>query len=185
MLRNPPGRLSVGPVGPLLKPHRRRLLGGGVCMLVVCGLLAHPCWRLAGRSADSRRCGGGDFPTVLRVTCKAPGRCFCCRNLAQFGQDTPAWPARPCRSARPCAASFCSPACKAEFGALEKLSPAISPMRLTEDAERVGEVIYKTIQDMHPPSLPAAGGVFFATWSSWIGSCRWPPCCWPRWWRPC
>ncbi|MGB7563982.1 MAG: ABC transporter ATP-binding protein, partial [Prochlorococcaceae cyanobacterium] len=69
---------------PLLKPYRRNLVAGGLCMLVfvVCWpLLA---W-LAGQLIPA--IGAGDFPRVLRVVGQALA-VFMVQKLAQFGQDT-------------------------------------------------------------------------------------------------
>ncbi|MGB7565992.1 MAG: ABC transporter ATP-binding protein, partial [Prochlorococcaceae cyanobacterium] len=54
-----------------------------------------------------------------------------------------------------------------EFGALEKLSSGDLTYRLTEDADRVGEVIYKTIQDTTPSLLQLVvvfGYMVFLDW---------------------
>jgi ATP-binding cassette subfamily B protein len=51
-----------------------------------------------------------------------------------------------------------------EFGALEKLSAGDLTYRLTEDADRVGEVIYKTIQDTTPSLLQLIAVLGYMVW---------------------
>jgi ATP-binding cassette subfamily B protein len=54
-----------------------------------------------------------------------------------------------------------------EFGALEKLSAGDLTYRLTEDADRVGEVIYKTIQDSTPSLLQLIAVFGFMVFLDW------------------
>jgi ATP-binding cassette subfamily B protein len=51
-----------------------------------------------------------------------------------------------------------------DFGALEKLSAGDLTYRLTEDADRVGEVIYKTIQDTTPSLLQLVAVLGYMLW---------------------
>ena len=73
-------------------------------------------------------------------------------------------------------------ACSAGIWSLETLSAGDLTYRLTEDADRIGEVIYKNIQETVPSILQLV--VMFGYMIRWTGSCRWPRCCWPHWW-PC
>jgi ATP-binding cassette subfamily B protein len=54
-----------------------------------------------------------------------------------------------------------------DFGALEKLSAGDLTYRLTEDADRVGEVIYKTIQDTTPSALQLVVVLGYMVWLDW------------------
>jgi ATP-binding cassette subfamily B protein len=54
-----------------------------------------------------------------------------------------------------------------EFGALEKLSSGDLTYRLTEDADRVGEVVYKTIQDTTPSLLQLVAVFGYMVFLDW------------------
>jgi ATP-binding cassette subfamily B protein len=147
---------------PLLKPYRRNLVAGGLCMIVfvICWpLLA---W-LAGQLIPA--IGAGDFPRVLRVVGQALA-VFMVQKLAQFGQDTLlADPAL--QVSQDLRRQLFARLQRLEFGALEKLSSGDLTYRLTEDADRVGEVIYKTIQDTTPSLLQLVvvfGYMVFLDW---------------------
>ena len=133
---------------PLLRPYRARLLAGGVCMLLFVGS-----WPLLAMQAGQLipAIGDGDFPRVLRVIVLSL-TIFFVQKLAQFGQDTLlAAPALHVTQAlrRQTFARLQ----RLEFGALEKLSAGDLTYRLTEDADRIGEVIYKNIQETIPSIL--------------------------------
>ncbi len=133
---------------PKLAPHRRELIWGGICMFVYVS-----CWpilaALAGKLIPA--IGAGDVPIVLKTIGKAL-IVFLVQKSAQFGQDI----------------LFANPALKisqnlredifkrlqkVEIQSIEKLSSGDIAYRFTEDADRVGEVIYKTIQDTTPSLL--------------------------------
>ena len=166
--------LAPSPAGfrrlwPLLKPHRRQLLAGGLCMLVFVACWPLLAW-LAGQLIPA--IGAGDFGKVLQTVAAALA-VFLVQKLAQFGQDTLlADPAL--RVSQDLRRQLFARLQQLDFGALEKLSAGDLTYRLTEDADRVGDVIYKTIQDSTPS----------ATCSGSTGPWPWPPCCWPPWW-PC
>jgi len=133
---------------PLLRPYRARLLAGGVCILLFVGS-----WPLLAMQAGQLipAIGDGDFPRVLRVIVLSL-TIFFVQKLAQFGQDTLlAAPALHVTQAlrRQTFARLQ----RLEFGALEKLSAGDLTYRLTEDADRIGEVIYKNIQETIPSIL--------------------------------
>ena len=133
---------------PLLRPYRARLLAGGVCILLFVGS-----WPLLAMQAGQLipAIGEGDFPRALRVIVLAL-TIFFVQKLAQFGQDTLlAAPALHVTQAlrRQTFARLQ----RLEFGALEKLSAGDLTYRLTEDADRIGEVIYKNIQETIPSIL--------------------------------
>ena len=159
--------LAFSPAGfrgllPLLLPHRRRLWAGGACMLVFVACWPLLAW-LAGQLIPA--IGAGDFPTVLRVISQALA-VFLLQKLAQFGQDTLlASPAlQVSQSLR---SQLFARLQKLEFGALEKLSAGDLTYRLTEDADRVGEVIYKTIQDSTPSLLQLVAVFGFMVFLDW------------------
>ncbi|MFN9933927.1 MAG: ABC transporter ATP-binding protein, partial [Cyanobacteriota bacterium] len=156
--------LAPSPAGfrrlwPLLKPHRRRLVAGGLCMLVYVACWPLLAW-LAGRLIPA--IGAGDFPAVLRAVGGALA-VFLIQKIAQFGQDTLlAGPAL--RVSQELRRRVFDRLQRLEFGALEKLSAGDLTYRLTEDADRVGEVIYKTIQDTTPSVLQLVVVLGYMIW---------------------
>ena len=147
---------------PLLVPYRSALLAGGACMLVfvVCWpLLA---W-LAGQLIPA--IGAGDFGRVLQVIGLALS-VFMLQKLAQFGQDTLlAGPAL--QVSQDLRRRLFARLQRLDFGVLEKLSAGDLTYRLTEDADRVGEVIYKTIQDTTPSALQLVVVFGYMVWLDW------------------
>jgi ATP-binding cassette subfamily B protein len=159
--------LAPSPAGfralwPLLKPHRRRLLVGGLCMLVFVACWPLLAW-LAGQLIPA--IGAGDLPAVAR-TIAAALVIFLIQKAAQFGQDILlAGPAL--RVSQELRRSLFARLQTLEFGALEKLSAGDLTYRLTEDADRVGEVIYKTIQDTTPSALQLVVVLGYMVWLDW------------------
>jgi ATP-binding cassette subfamily B protein len=147
---------------PLLKPHRRRLVVGGLCMVVF--VLSFPllAW-LAGQLIPA--IGTGDLQRVLRAIAAALG-VFLVQKAAQFGQDTlMAGPAL--QVSQELRRRLFARLQKLDFNALEKLSAGDLTYRLTEDADRVGEVIYKTIQDSTPSALQLLVVLGYMVWIDW------------------
>ncbi len=159
--------LAPSPAGfrrlwPLLKPHRRPLLLGGLCMLVFVACWPLLAW-LAGQLIPA--IGAGDFSTVLRSVAAALA-VFLVQKIAQFGQDTLlAGPAL--RVSQELRRQLFARLQRLDFGALEKLSAGDLTYRLTEDADRVGEVIYKTIQDTTPSALQLVVVLGYMVWLDW------------------
>ncbi len=159
--------LAPSPAGfrtlwPLLKPHRRRLLLGGLCMLVFVACWPLLAW-LAGQLIPA--IGAGDLPAVAR-TIAAALVVFMVQKVAQFGQDILlAGPALGV--SQELRRSLFARLQTLDFGALEKLSAGDLTYRLTEDADRVGEVIYKTIQDTTPSALQLVVVLGYMVWLDW------------------
>jgi ATP-binding cassette subfamily B protein len=159
--------LAPSPAGfrrlwPLLKPHRPRLVAGGLCMLVFVA-----CWPLLASLAGKLipAIGAGDFQTVLRSIGLALA-VFMVQKAAQFGQDTLlAGPALAV--SQDLRRQLFARLQRLEFGALEKLSAGDLTYRLTEDADRVGEVIYKTLQDSIPSALQLVAVLGYMLWLDW------------------
>jgi ATP-binding cassette subfamily B protein len=106
--------------------------------------------------------GAGDFSRVLTAIGMALG-VFLIQKLAQFGQDTLlAGPAL--QVSQELRHRLFARLQRLEFGALEKLSAGDLTYRLTEDADRVGEVIYKTIQDSTPSFLQLVVVLGYMIW---------------------
>ncbi|WP_094559335.1 ABC transporter ATP-binding protein [Synechococcus sp. 8F6] len=147
---------------PLLKPYGRRLLAGGLCILIYVSCWPLLAW-LAGQLIPA--IGAGNFPVVLRTIAAALGL-FLVQKAAQFGQDTLlAGPAL--RVSQELRRGLFARLQRLEFGALEKLSAGDLTYRLTEDADRVGEVIYKIIQDTTPSALQLVVVLGYMVWLDW------------------
>ncbi|MFM9087961.1 MAG: ABC transporter ATP-binding protein [Cyanobium sp.] len=147
---------------PLLKPYRRRLFAGALCALVAVAsfpLLA----LLAGRLIPA--IGAGDFSTVLRSVGLALSL-FLVQKLAQYGQDVLlAGPAL--QVSQDLRRHLFSRLQRLEFSALETLSTGDLTYRLTGDADRVGDVIYKTLHDSLPCVLQLVAVLGLMLWIDW------------------
>ncbi len=109
--------------------------------------------------------GAGNFRAVLRTIAAALG-VFLVQKLAQFGQDILlAGPAL--QVSQELRRSLFARLQRIDFAALEKLSAGDLTYRLTEDADRVGEVIYKTIQDTTPSALQLVVVLGYMIWLDW------------------
>jgi ATP-binding cassette subfamily B protein len=109
--------------------------------------------------------GAGDFGRVLQVIGLALS-VFMLQKLAQFGQDTLlAGPAL--QVSQELRRRLFARLQRLDFGVLEKLSAGDLTYRLTEDADRVGEVIYKTIQDTTPSALQLVVVFGYMVWLDW------------------
>ena len=156
--------LAPSPAGfrrlwPLLRPHRRRLAAGAGCILLYVACWPLLAW-LAGQLIPA--IGAGNFPLVLRTIAAALGL-FLVQKAAQFGQDTLlAEPALKVSEAL--RRQLFARLQRLDFAALEKLSAGDLTYRLTEDADRVGEVIYKTIQDTTPSLLQLVVVLGYMVW---------------------
>jgi ATP-binding cassette, subfamily B, bacterial len=156
--------LAPSPAGfrrllPLLKPHRRRLAAGALCILIYVACWPLLAW-LAGQLIPA--IGGGNLGSALHSIGLAL-LVFLVQKAAQFGQDTLlAGPAlRVSESLR---RDLFARLQRLDFASLEKLSAGDLTYRLTEDADRVGEVIYKTIQDTTPSLLQLVVVLGYMLW---------------------
>ena len=147
---------------PLLLPHRRALLAGGACMLVFVACWPLLAW-LAGQLIPA--IGAGDLARVVRVIGLALS-VFMVQKLAQFGQDS-LLAAPALQVSQELRRQLFARLQRIDFGALEKLSAGDLTYRLTEDADRVGEVIYKTIQDTTPSALQLVVVLGYMIWLDW------------------
>ena len=158
----PPSTAGFRRLLPLLLPHRRALVGGGLCMLVFVACWPLLAW-LAGQLIPA--IGAGDLARVLRVIVLALS-VFMVQKLAQFGQDSLL--AEPALLvSQDLRRQLFARLQRLDFGALEKLSAGDLTYRLTEDADRVGEVIYKTIQDTTPSALQLVVVFGYMVWLDW------------------
>jgi ATP-binding cassette subfamily B protein len=159
--------LASSPAGfrrllPLLRPHRRRLIAGWLCTIVFVVSFPVLAW-LAGQLIPA--IGAGDVPRALRTVVAALA-VFLLQKTAQFGQDTLlAEPAL--QVSQELRRRLFARLQTLELSALEKLSAGDLTYRLTEDADRVGEVIYKTIQDTTPSLLQLVVVLSYMIWLDW------------------
>ena len=159
--------LAPSPAGfrrllPLLRPHRRRLLAGGVCIVIFVG-----CWPLLAYLAGQLipAIGAGNVTLVLRTIGLALA-VFMVQKLAQYGQDTLlAGPAL--RVAQDLRGQLFARLQTLRFSSLESLSAGDLTYRLTEDADRVGEVIYKLVHDTTPSLLQLLVVLGYMIWIDW------------------
>ncbi len=130
---------------PSLIPHTRELFFGGIAMLVYVVCWPVLAW-LAGKLIPA--IGNGDLSLVVRIISQAL-IVFLIQKTAQFFQDTQL--ARPAlKISEKLRQDLFRKLQKIKVESVEKLSSGDISYRLTEDADRVGEVIYKTIQDTTP-----------------------------------
>ena len=144
---------------PLLARHWTPLLAGACCTVVYVGtfpLLA----QVAGSLFPA--IGGERFQDALRMIAVAMA-IFLVQKLAQYGKDTllagpSLWVSQALRQV------IFARLQRLAFPALEKLSIGDLAYRLTEDADRVGEVIYKTIHDSTPSVLVLMAVLGYMAW---------------------
>ncbi len=155
-------RSSLGRIWPLLRPHRRRLGAGAACVVVYVA-----CWPLLALLAGQLipAIGAGELGASLRVILLAL-LVFLTQKLAQFGQDTLlADPAL--RVSQALRQQLFGRLQQLDFASLDTLSAGDLTYRLTEDADRVGEVIYKTIHDTLPSALQLLAVLATMLWLDW------------------
>ena len=147
---------------PMLRPHLRQLGLGVTCMLVYVGsflLLLN----LAGDLFPAL--GSKDLGRVLALIGQGV-MIFGVQKLAQFGQDSLlAGPAL--QVSQTLRSDLFSRLQTVELGALEKLSAGDLTYRLTEDADRVSEVLYKTVHDTLPSVLQLIAVLGYMLWLDW------------------
>ena len=130
---------------PLLKPHIKKLVLGFCFMFIYVACWPILAW-LAGELIPA--IGQGSLNKVIKVILFAL-IIFLIQKLAQFFQDT-ILAAPALRISQHIRIRIFSKIQNIKLEALTKLSTGDITYRLTEDADRIGEVIYKTIQDTTP-----------------------------------
>jgi ATP-binding cassette subfamily B protein len=109
--------------------------------------------------------GSGDFPTVLRSVGLALAL-FLVQKLAQYGQDVLlAGPAL--QVSQDLRRHLFSRLQRLDFASLETLSTGDLTYRLTGDADRVADVIYKTLHDSLPCVLQLVAVLGLMIWIDW------------------
>ena len=146
----------------LIKPHFKGLILGGVAMIIYVGCWPLLAW-LAGRLIPA--IGDGNLKLVITVIGQAL-LVFLIQKLAQFAQDVLF--AKPALSvSQQLRTSLFRKLQKIDLISLEKLSSGDITYRLTEDADRVGEVIYKTIQDTTPSLFQLIAVLIYMLYLDW------------------
>ena len=130
---------------PPIKPYLGRLSKGFACMIVYVA-----CWPilafLAGKLIPA--IGSGDLKVVSNIIIRTL-IIFLIQKLAQYGQDL--FIAKPSLEiSEEIRNTLFSKIHKIKINFIQKISSGDITYRLTEDADRLSEVIYKTIQDTLP-----------------------------------
>ena len=147
---------------PSLKPYLNKLTRGFACMVIYV-----TCWPilafLAGKLIPA--IGSGDLINVSRIIIKSL-IIFLIQKTAQYGQDL--YIAKPSLEiSEEIRIKLFSKIQKIEINSIEKLSAGDITYRLTEDADRLSEVIYKTFQDTLPCSLQLLAVIFYMFYLDW------------------
>lgn len=144
---------------PLLAQHWVPLLAGACCTVAYVGTFPFLA-QLAGDLIST--IGGERFQEALRIIALAMA-VFLAQKLAQYGQDILlAGPSlRVTQALRQAVFARLQ---RLALPSLEKLSSGDLAYRLTEDADRVGEVIYQTIHDSTPSTLQLVVVLGYMAW---------------------
>ncbi len=109
--------------------------------------------------------GAGDFNKVSRVIFQSLA-VFLLQKIAQYGQDSLL--AEPALYiSQTLRKNIFASLQKIELSSLVKFSSGDMTYRLTEDADRIGEVIYKSIQDTVPCALQLIAVYSYMLWIDW------------------
>tara|TARA_Y100001968_G_C19443768_1_gene764102 strand:- start:2723 stop:4366 length:1644 start_codon:yes stop_codon:yes gene_type:complete len=109
--------------------------------------------------------GAGDLEKVSTIIIKSLF-VFLIQKSAQYGQDV--FIAKPSLEiSEVIRINIFAKIQKIKIGSIEKLSAGDITYRLTEDADRVSEVIYKTIQDSLPCLLQLVAVIFYMFYLDW------------------
>ena len=153
---------------PSIKPYLPRLSKGFICIIIYVS-----CWPvlafLAGKLIPA--IGSGDLEKVSSIILKSLS-VFLIQKSAQYGQDI--FIAKPSLEiSETIRINLFAKIQKIKIDFIDKLSAGDITYRLTEDADRVSEVIYKTIQDSLPCVLQLIAVIvymFYLDWSLTISS---------------
>ena len=147
---------------PPVRPYTNRFIKGFICMLIYVA-----CWPLLAFLAGNLipAIGSGNLSKVSSIIV----RClivFLIQKIAQFGQDV--FIAKPSLEiSEVMRANLFSKIQKIKMNFVEKISAGDITYRLTEDADRVSEVIYKTVQDTIPCTLQLLAVIIYMFYLDW------------------
>ncbi|WP_245152029.1 ABC transporter ATP-binding protein [Prochlorococcus marinus] len=125
------------------------------------------CWPLLAYLAGNLipAIGSGDLSKVSNIILKSLF-VFLVQKTAQFGQDV--FIAKPSLEiSEVMRGNLFSRIQKIEMNSFEKISAGDITYRLTEDADRVSEVIYKTVQDTIPCTLQLLAVIIYMFYLDW------------------
>ncbi len=147
---------------PSIKPYLGRLSKGFACMIIYVA-----CWPilafLAGKLIPA--IGSGDLKAVSNIIVKTI-IVFLIQKSAQYGQDL--FIAKPSLEiSEEIRNTLFSKIHKIKINFIEKISAGDITYRLTEDADRLSEVIYKTIQDSLPCALQLLAVILYMVYLDW------------------
>tara|TARA_B100000945_G_scaffold33793_1_gene22962 strand:+ start:146 stop:1909 length:1764 start_codon:yes stop_codon:yes gene_type:complete len=147
---------------PPITPYVNRFIKGFICMIVYV-----TCWPilafLAGKLIPA--IGSGDLSSVSDIIIKSL-IIFLIQKTAQFGQDV--YIAKPSLEiSEVMRGNLFSKIHKIKMNFVEKISAGDITYRLTEDADRVSEVIYKTFQDTLPCILQLLAVIIYMLYLDW------------------
>ncbi len=147
---------------PPIKPYLGRLSKGFACMIVYV-----ICWPilafLAGKLIPA--IGSGDLKSVSNIIIRTL-IVFLIQKIAQYGQDL--FIAKPSLEiSEEIRNILFSKIHKIKISCIEKISAGDITYRLTEDADRLSEVIYKTIQDSLPCTLQLLAVILYMIYLDW------------------
>ena len=147
---------------PPIRPYTSRFLKGFVCMLIYVA-----CWPLLAYFAGILipAIGSGDLSKVSSIIVKSL-MVFLIQKVAQFGQDV--FIAKPSLEiSEVMRGNIFNHIQKIKIKSIEKISAGDITYRLTEDADRVSEVIYKTAQDTIPCTLQLLAVIAYMFYLDW------------------
>ncbi|MBO8242010.1 ABC transporter ATP-binding protein [Prochlorococcus marinus XMU1410] len=147
---------------PPLRPYSNRFIKGFICMLIYVA-----CWPLLAYLAGNLipAIGSGDLSKVSSIIIKSLF-VFLVQKTAQFGQDV--FIAKPSLEiSEVMRGNLFNKIQKIKINSVEKISAGDITYRLTEDADRVSEVIYKTAQDTIPCILQLLAVVIYMFYLDW------------------
>ena len=147
---------------PPIKPYLGRLSKGFACMIIYVA-----CWPilafLAGKLIPA--IGSGDLNLVSNIILRTL-IIFLIQKTAQYGQDL--FIAKPSLEiSEEIRNTLFSKIHKIKVNFIEKISAGDITYRLTEDADRLSEVIYKTIQDSLPCTLQLLAVILYMIYLDW------------------
>jgi len=147
---------------PPIKPYLGRLSKGFACMIIYVA-----CWPLlaflAGKLIPA--IGSGNIKEVSNIIIRTLV-VFLIQKTAQYGQDL--FIAKPSLEiSEEIRNILFSKIHKIKINFIEKISAGDITYRLTEDADRLSEVIYKTIQDSLPCSLQLLAVIIYMIYLDW------------------
>ncbi len=147
---------------PSITPYTNRFIKGFICMIIYVA-----CWPilafLAGKLIPA--IGSGELSTVTNIIINSLV-IFLIQKTAQYGQDV--YIAKPSLEiSEVMRQSLFSKIHKIKMNFINNISAGDITYRLTEDADRVSEVIYKTFQDTLPCVLQLLAVIIYMFYLDW------------------